>query len=1840
MRIVFKHTVSLTAVLWVALGASFLGADVTTEHNDNNRTGANLSEVVLNTSNVNVGSFGKLFSRAVDGHIYAQPLYVSNVTIPGQGVHNVVFVCTQHNSVYAYDADVSSASTPLWTVNLGPSVPISVFGTADQEGISVEVGILSTPVIDPTSNTIYVIAQTYESSQVIFRLHALDFTTGAEKPSSPVMIQGSVAGQGTDSVGGIVTFGANKQLQRPGLLLLNGSVYVAFGSHGDDPVWHGWLIGYNAATLQQVSIFCTSPNSDSSGIWQSGIGPAATSTGNIILETGNGLFDANTGGLDYGDSILKLSTAGGISVVDYFSPSNQATLDAADDDLGAGGPVLIVPGTLFGVAAGKDGRLMLFNTNDLGQFNSAGDQIAQIWQATPGSFFGGSVFYNSTLYAWGSSDVLKAYSFSGSAINTTPASQSTVGPSGFGNTPAMSISANGTSPGTGIVWASFASSGNPHAGAPTPGILHALDASNVSNDLWNSNQQVSRDSSGSWAKFNPPTIANGKVYLGTFDGVLNVFGLLAPPGQPASVTASGGTPQSATIGTVFAAPLRATVQDSNDNLLKGVSVTFTAPTSGPSATFGGSSTVTVSTGPNGVATTPALTANTQAGSYTVTATVSGVSAGANFILANTTAASVTAIAGGSQSAVVNAAFGTTLQAKVLDGSSNPVSGVTVTFTAPTGAAGALFGGSATVAVVTNGSGIAISPVPVANTVAGAYTVTASAAGVATPANFSLTNTAGAPASLVATSGTPQSTPVNTAFAAALQVTVRDGFGNRVSGATVTFTAPGSGASALFSGSATTAVATNASGIAISPVPVANSTVGSYNVSASAPGLTAVTFALTNGATPPPAAVTFVKTDTATQGTWKGVYGSDGYNVIGDLTSNPSYVTPVPSGQSSYTWSASTSDVRALQMASNPADRIAAAWFSTTQFTIDMNISDTLTHQVALYCLDWDSTTRRQTINVLDGSGNVLNTQALTSSFNGGVYLVWNVSGHVQFQITRTAGSNGVISGLFFDPALNTQTISATGGTPQSTVVSTAFPAALQATVKNGSGNPVSGVMVTFTAPGSGASALFGGSATAAVVTNGSGIAISPVPVANSLVGSYNVSASAPGLTAVTFALTNSATSSPGAAAFVKTDSATQGTWKGVYGSDGYNVIGDLASNPSYVTPIPSGQSSDTWTGLTSDVRALQKASNPTVRIAAAWFSTTQFTIDMNISDTLTHQVALYCLDWDSTTRRQTINVLDGSGNVLNTQALTSSFNGGVYLVWNVSGHVQFQITRTAGSNGVISGLFFDPALNTQTISATGGTPQSTVVSTAFPAALQATVKNGSGNPVSGVTVTFTAPGSGASALFSGSATAAVVTNGSGIAISPVPVANSLVGSYNVTASAPGLTAVTFALTNSAASSPGAAAFVKTDTATQGTWKGVYGSDGYNVIGDLTSNPSYVTPIPSGQSSYTWSASTSDVRALQKASNPAVRIAAAWFSTTQFTIDMNISDTLTHQVALYCLDWDSTTRRQTINVLDGSGNVLNTQALTSSFNGGVYLVWNVSGHVQFQITRTAGSNGVISGLFFDPALNTQTISATGGTPQSTVVSTAFPAALQATVKNGSGNPVSGVMVTFTAPGSGASALFGGSATAAVVTNGSGIAISPVPVANSVVGSYNVSASAPGLTAVSFALTNSATPPPPTATFVQMDTATQGNWEGVYGSDGYNVIGDLTSNPSYVTPIPSGQSSYTWTASTSDVRALQKASNPAVRIAATWYSSTQFTIDMNITDSATHQVALYCLDWDSTARRQTINVLDGSGNLLNTQALTSSFNGGVYMVWNVSGHVQFQVTRTAGNNAVLSGLFFEP
>jgi hypothetical protein len=326
-----------------------------------------------------------------------------------------------------------------------------------------------------------------------------------------------------------------------------------------------------------------------------------------------------------------------------------------------------------------------------------------------------------------------------------------------------------------------------------------------------------------------------------------------------------------------------------------------------------------------------------------------------------------------------------------------------------------------------------------------------------------------------------------------------------------------------------------------------------------------------------------------------------------------------------------------------------------------------------------------------------------------------------------------------------------------------------------------------------------------------------------------------------------------------------------------------------------------------------------------------------------------------------------------------------------------------------------------------------------------------------------------------------------------------------------------------------AAFVKTDSTTQGNWRTAYGVDGYKLMGDQTLNPSYAAPAATGQSSYTWASTSSDIRALQKVANPADRIASVWYAASTFTIDSNITDFASHQVALYLLDWDSTARREKVDVLDTSGAVLNTQTLTGSFNGGAYLVWNVTGHVKFRVTLSAGANAVVSGIFF-----------------------------------------------------------GGPSTA--------------------------------------------------ATFVKTDSVTAGNWRGVYGADGYSVFSDGAANPTYATPAITGQSSYTWASSTSDVRALQKATNSSDRIAACAYTSASFIVDSGITDQTQHQVALYLLDWDSTLRQERVDVLDMSGNILNTQLVSGSFNGGIYLVWNVTGHVRFKVSAVAGANAVASGIFY--
>jgi len=501
----------------------------------------------------------------------------------------------------------------------------------------------------------------------------------------------------------------------------------------------------------------------------------------------------------------------------------------------------------------------------------------------------------------------------------------------------------------------------------------------------------------------------------------------------------------------------------------------------------------------------------------------------------------------------------------------------------------------------------------------------------------------------------------------------------------------------------------------------------------------------------------------------------------------------------------------------------------------------------------------------------------------------------------------------------------------------------------------------------------------------------------------------------------------GTAAFIKTDTTTAGSWKGVYGADGFNVINDTASYPSYVTVTPAGNYNYSWAPSTADLRGLQKAA-ASDRIAACWYSGSAFTVDLSFKDTATHQIAVYSLDWDRLGRTQRVDILDANNNVLDTRS-AAGYSGGEYLVWNLSGHVILRFVNTTASfNAVVSGLFF---------------------------------------------------GAGGSS-----------------------------------------------------GSSGTAAFIKTDTTTAGSWKGVYGADGFNVVDNTASYPSYVTVTPSGISDYIWTSSTADLRGLQKAS-ATDRIAACWYSGSSFTVDLTFKDTSTHQVAMYLLDWDRLGRTQRVDILDANNNVLDTRS-AAGYSGGEYLVWNLSGHVILRFVNTTASfNAVLSGLFFGA---------------------------------------------------------GGSS---------------------------------GTTG--------------TATFIKTDTTTAGSWKGVYGADGFNVINDTTSYPSYVNVSPSGMSDYIWASSTADLRGLQKAA-ATDRIAACWYSGSSMTVDLSFKDTATHQVAVYLLDWDRLGRTQRVDILDANNNVLDSR-LTAGYSGGEYLVWNLSGHVILRfVNTTASFNAVLSGLFF--
>lgn len=512
---------------------------VLTYHNDNSRTGQNLAETILTPSNVNVNSFGKLFTHAVDGQIYAQPLYVPNVAIAGKGTHNVVFAATENDSVYAFDADSNTGvnAGPLWKAAFAnPAIGITPASSTDVgcTNISPQIGITGTPVIDLPNGTLFVIAKTKEVSQgatnFYQRLHVIDISSGAEKLGGPFLIQGSVPGNCLPNSNGHVTFDALHLNQRGALALSKGVVYAIWASHCDNNPYTGWVMAFSAATGHLRAAFNTAPDVGTvsyecrAGVWQGGAAPAVDTSGNLFLATGNGYFNANeAGGVDYGDTQLKLTLSKtGFAVSDYFTPYNQASLDAADTDLGSGGILLLPeqsgPNPALLVNAGKEGSIYLVNRDNMGKYNPSGDtQIVQELPNAIGGVFGMPAYFNETVYFGGGNDSLKAFNLTNGLLGTSPTSRSSFA-FGFPG-PTASISANGTS--NGIVWALD----NGAAGSGGPAILHAFDATNLANELYNTSQDATRDQLGPAVKFTVPTIVNGKTYVGTGNS-LAVFGLL------------------------------------------------------------------------------------------------------------------------------------------------------------------------------------------------------------------------------------------------------------------------------------------------------------------------------------------------------------------------------------------------------------------------------------------------------------------------------------------------------------------------------------------------------------------------------------------------------------------------------------------------------------------------------------------------------------------------------------------------------------------------------------------------------------------------------------------------------------------------------------------------------------------------------------------------------------------------------------------------------------------------------------------------------------------------------------------------------------------------------------------------------------------------------------------------------------------------------------------------------------------------------------------------------------------------------------------------------------------
>jgi len=505
-------------------------AQMTTAQVDNARTGAYLNETTLTPQNVNPRQFGKLFTLKVDGDVYAQPLFLAGVEIPGKGRHDVVFVATEHDSVYAFDA-YGKPSTPLWQVSFLKDGATTLAERDTQcFFIRPEVGITPTPVIDARTGTLYVLARTkighmIGDNEYHQKLHALAVTTGVEKFGGPVEIQASVAGIGDGSRDGKVAFDPLRENPRAALLLMNGAVYLSWASSCDVGPYHGWVMAYDARTLKQRGVFNDSPNADASGIWAGDTGIAGDKDGNVFAATGNGQFDAANGGRDYGDSLLKLSLKGqSLGLSDYYTPYNQDELNKNDNDLGSGGPMLLPdqpgPHPHLLVVGGKAPMVYVLDRDHLGHFEPRDNSRAVQTITTHGGIYGSMAYWNHSLYVLSDSDAVRQYEVKDGKLVFKAASSFRL--PDHAATPA--ISANGNK--DGIVWVVSSKGWN---APPRTAVLYAADASNLGHQLYTSELNAGRDRAGTGMRFNVPTIVNGHVYVGARQEI-DVYGLL-PAGR-------------------------------------------------------------------------------------------------------------------------------------------------------------------------------------------------------------------------------------------------------------------------------------------------------------------------------------------------------------------------------------------------------------------------------------------------------------------------------------------------------------------------------------------------------------------------------------------------------------------------------------------------------------------------------------------------------------------------------------------------------------------------------------------------------------------------------------------------------------------------------------------------------------------------------------------------------------------------------------------------------------------------------------------------------------------------------------------------------------------------------------------------------------------------------------------------------------------------------------------------------------------------------------------------------------------------------------------------------------